>query len=362
MPVNILYIIDSLTHGGTEKQLVQLIRLLDRERFRPHICTLKTSEGFYDQLDIPKLCLDFVNFGHPSIVKKIFALTTFIRQQQIHIVQTFFQDPFLLGAMIKPFNRVKLIGSFRDLGFWRTATESLKMRLAYPFFAGFVANSRAVKDHFVQRDRISPEKIEVIYNGIDLKKFLPKSVEEFAKKPAVVGIVANLNRPVKRVQDFIQAAGLVHQKCQDVRFVVIGDGHLRNELEMLGNTLGLRDVLTFTGRLASPLDVACSFHIGVITSETEGLCNAILEYMACNTMVVATDTGGNPELIQDGENGYLYSVGNVQALADIVVRIINHPEQKAALAHSGLKTVEDLFSSEVMITKYQDFYSNLLGL
>ena len=167
MPVNILYIIDSLAHGGTEKQLMQLIRNLDPDRFRPHLCTLKASAGFYQELAIPKISLDFVSFGHPSLLRNLTSLSSFIRRHRIRLVQTFFQDPFLLAAMVKPFNRIKLIGSFRDLGFWRTPAETRKMRMAYPFFSGFIANSQAVKDHFVQTDGIRPEKFEVIYNGIE---------------------------------------------------------------------------------------------------------------------------------------------------------------------------------------------------
>lgn len=358
--IRILYIIDSLTHGGTEKQLVQLIRHLDPEQFCVHLCTLKPSQNLYDELDIPKFCLNFISFGHRSIINSVASLASYVWRNNIDLVQTFFQDPFLLGAMIKPLSRIKLIGSFRDLGFWRTPAESRKMRLAYRLFDGFIANSAAVKSHFIQKDKIAAGKIKVIHNGIDFSEIPFAPPEKSIKNNPVVGIVANLNRPVKRVQDFVQAAGLVHQKIPETRFVVIGDGQLREELESLGNGLGLREVLTFTGRLASPLDFVRDFHVGVITSETEGLCNAILEYMACGVPVVATDTGGNPELIQHGRNGYLYPVGHVQVLADFVERIISDHEQRLVLGHSGKLAAVEFFSSGAMVKKHQDLYSNLI--
>lgn len=358
--IKILYIIDSLTHGGTEKQLVQLIHHLDPEQFSVHLCTLKPSENLYDELDIPKICLNFVSFGHRSIINSAASLVSYIWRNNIDLVQTFFQDPFLLGAIAKPVSRIKLIGSFRDLGFWRTPAESRKMRLAYKLFDGFIANSAAVKNHFTQKDKIPSGRIKVIHNGIDFSEITFASPEKPIGKTPVVGIVANLNRPVKRVQDFIQAAELVHQKIPEVRFVVIGDGHLRQELESLGTSLGLRDVLTFTGRVANPLEFVRDFHVGVIASETEGLCNAILEYMACGVPVVATDTGGNPELIQHGKNGYLYPVGRVQVLADMVEQIICDPEQQRVLGHYGKKTSVESFSFEAMVKIHQDYYSNLI--
>lgn len=361
MPVNVLYIIDSLTHGGTEKQLVQLMGHLDPEKVRPHLCTLKTSEGLYDELDMPKVCLDYVSFVHPAIIKNVAGLVSFVRRHKIDIVQTFFQDPFLMGAMIKPFTGVKLVGSFRDLGFWRSPAETRKMRLAYPFFSGFIANSEAVKEHFALKDGIRAGKIEVIYNGIDLEAINPGKTEETLQSPPVVGIVANLNRPVKRVQDFIRAAGIVHKKNPDVRFVVVGDGYLRGELEELGNTLGLEDVLSFTGRLANPLKVVPDFHVGVITSESEGFCNAILEYMACGVPVVATDSGGNRELVEEGENGFLVPVGSPERLGERIMQLLRDDRFRTEMGRCNQKKVAQKFSMGSMAERNQNYYRAILA-
>lgn len=354
--INVLYIIDSLAHGGAEKQLVLLIRNLDPENFRPHLCTLKPSEGLYDELDIPKICLGSISFGHPSIASKVAALSSFIRRHQIRVAQTYFQDPFLLGAMVKPFTGVKLIGTFLDLGFWRTAGETRKMRMAYPFFSGFIANSQAVKNHFVQRDRIRAEKIEVIYNGVDLGGIRPKALEEQIGNPLVVGIVANLNRPVKRVQDFIQAASIIHGNHPNVQFVIVGDGHLRPGLENLAQSLGLEHVLRFTGRLADPFEEIRRFSVGVITSETEGFCNAILEYMACGVPVVATEAGGNPELVKDGESGFLIPVGDVQKLSRQIEKILMDPSLQRGISVVNLACVKDRYSLARMVSDHQAYY------
>lgn len=361
MILNILYLIDSLGNGGTERQLAELIKGLDRNRFSPHLCTLKPSTALYDELDIPKLSLGFASFTHLSNIAKLFKLNKFIRNNKIHIIQTFFQDPFLLAAMIKPFHRVKLVGSFRDLGFWRTPAESMKMRLAYPFFDGFVANSKAVKDHFVKTDSISARSIKVINNIFDYSALnrIPGRTKK-CERTKTVGIVANLNRPVKRVQDFIKAAVIICKKMSNVRFVVIGDGHLRKELEILANELSMQERLVFYGRVSHPLDFVGEFDVGVITSETEGFCNAIIEYMACGVPVVATDTGGNRELIINSNNGYLVPVGDVDAIADRILKLLDCPDLAESMGDAGVRYVKDNFSLARILEKYCDLYDSII--
>lgn len=360
MPIKVLYIIDSLTHGGTEKQLVQLMHRFDPEKVRPHLCTLKPSEGLYDELDMPKFCLDYRSFVRPSIVKNVAALVSYVRRCRIDIVQTFFQDPFLLAAMTRPFTRAKLIGSFRDLGFWRSPAETRKMRLAYPFFDGFIANSEAVKEHFLRQDGIPGGKVSVIYNGIDLETVKTRKVQTGLQTPPIVGIVANLNRPVKRVQDFIHAAGVVHKKDPDVCFMIVGDGHLRPGFEKLALSLGIGDRITFAGRQPEPLELIQKFAVGVITSETEGFSNAIIEYMACGIPVVATGTGGNPELVTEGENGFLVPVGDIQLLAKRILQLLQNPLNNQVGLQNRAKIIHN-FSLSTMVERYQDFYHSTLG-
>jgi glycosyltransferase involved in cell wall biosynthesis len=359
--MNVLYLIDSLTHGGTERQLAELILHLDQARIRPHLCTLKPSEGVYDSLSLPKQCLNFSSFAHPSLLSVLRQLSSFIRHHRIHLVQTFFQDPCLLGALIKPFTGVKLVGSFRDLGFWRTAAESRKMRLACPLFDGFIANSQAVKEYFCAMDRISPQKIEVIYNGFDHTS-IPAGIEgSFEHSGPTIGIVANLNRPVKRVQDFISAAALVHRQRPEVKFFVVGGGHLQADLARQAASLGLAEVMTFTGRVPNPLDFIVRFSIGVITSETEGFCNALIEYMACGLPVIATRAGGNVEMVQEGENGFLYDVGAIEQLSGVIMRLLDDEASRNRMSLRNREEVRDRFTVDAMVCHTSEYYERLMS-
>ncbi|SHI14751.1 glycosyltransferase [Desulfofustis glycolicus] len=361
MKYNVLYIIESMNLGGTEKQLCELINGLSANGVvRPHLCTLKPSSDLLDSINCPKIDLGTRRLLSLDIPQKIKKLARFCNDYEICLVQTFFQDPSVIGAMLKLLLPVKLIITFRDLGFWRTRLENFKMRLAYKRADGFIANSLAVKKHFSINDGLALDKIKVIYNGFDmteLEGYRSGSVEDGLRE---IGIVANLNRPVKRVQDFIAAAALVRAKNPNVVFSVIGDGHLRMDLERFTDSLGLNQVVNFVGRLENPLEHIANFSVGVITSETEGLSNAIIEYMACSVPVVATNTGGNPELVLEGENGFLYPVGNVEVLADRILKLLDDNVNQR-IGRNNRERVASNLSLSYMVKCYENHYQDMLS-
>ena len=335
---------------------------MNQDRFSLYLCTLHRSHQNIDMNCVRRLLLEFKSFQHPSIIGCLATLVHYIKKYRIQIVHTYFQDPTLLAAISRPFHNARLVGSFRDLGFWRNYKETLKMRIAYHAYSGFVANSKAVKDHFVQFDGVAPDKIEIIYNGISAVKLKQQGSANLKNESPIIGIVANLNRPVKRVQDFIHAAAMVRRARPEARFFVVGDGHLRPELEALSKTLGLAEALTFTGLVQNPFEIICGFDVGVITSETEGFCNAILEYMACGVPVVATAVGGNFELVRDGENGFLVPVGEVKWIAEKIEMLLRDDALRARMREANMQRVAIDFTLSKMVANHESFYGKILTI
>jgi len=362
LKVSILFLIDRLALGGTEGQLKILIQGLDRQRFQPHLGTFNPDNHDDAGVATPHLYLPFSALYSPSLIRCLKKLIKYIRSNDIHIVHTFFQDPTVLAALSRPLHSCKMVGSFRDLGFWRNRQESFKMRLAYPFFDGFIANSHAVKDNFVRFDHIPPEKITVIHNGISQETITsPLPSLDKHDLPPLVGIVANFNREVKRVDDFILAASIVRQTNPNTRFIVVGEGSLRSRLEKLSQSLGLSELLTFTGQLKDPISIISQLSVGVNTSETEGFSNAILEYMACGVPVVATNNSGNAELVRDGTNGFLVPIGNVEQMAERISFILCNKELQQTMRSNNLQRVQTEFTVDNMIIAHETFYKNLLA-
>lgn len=361
MQKGILYLIDRMAIGGTEGQLRALLSGLDSKKFQPHLCTLGPSDPGALFPDIPSLLLPYKSFYHASILSCIYQLSGYVRRHGISIVQAFFQDPTVLAALSRPFHSAVLVGSFRDLGFWRTSKEALKMRMAYPAFDGFIANSNAVKEHFVKTDNIPSYKIEVIHNGIVVSPQTDSIYCNNSKNCLIVGIVSNLNRHVKRVDDFIRAAAIVKDRIPNVRFVIVGDGELRKDLEHLSGVIGLSDRLKFVGKINSPIELIRTLTVGVNSSLTEGFSNAVLEYMSCGIPVVATKNGGNLEMIQEGVNGFLVPVGDVHLMAERITTLLQEEALRQKMCLANIDLVRSCFSMNQMIQRHECFYDNLLG-
>ena len=170
--LRILFTIDRIAPGGTESQLLGLIARLDRRHFTPVLCTLRPSENVTMNIDCPHLELGVPRLVSPVGASGLYQLVRYIQRKRIDIVHTYFQDASLLGLIAAGIGGVPMrLVSFRDLGFWRTRSQNLALRSAYNLATGFVANSRAVKEHFCSLDGLDPERVKVIYNGIDSARF-----------------------------------------------------------------------------------------------------------------------------------------------------------------------------------------------
>lgn len=359
--INILYIINSLAHGGTEKQLVQLVTNLDKSQFHPFVATLYPSTALLQTSDIISIQLSFKSFADIEFPKTLLRLHRFVREQSIAIIQTFFQDPHLLGAILKSFLPIKLIGSFRDMGFWRTLSGTTKIRLTDFLYDGYISNSEAVKGYSSRSFGIRPNKITCIYNGFTIGNSFwetPRTSSDHSEYK-VVGIVANLNRKVKRVEDFVKMAFLIKSRMPGVRFAVLGDGHLKESLIKLSNQCGLGGSISFLGSVPDPIKYVADFAVGVLTSESEGFSNAIIEYMACGIPVVATDVGGNPEIITAGENGYLVPTGNPSLMAEKVLFLLENPSLARTIGLTNREKVVRNYTVDRMVTQHQEYYRSI---
>ena len=189
-------------------------------------------------------------------------------------------------------------------------------RLSFPLvnhaYDGIVVNSYNLAKWVHKTERVSFKKIKVILNGVDIPNKRESVPPVFCKKKADVwiGLVANL-KPIKRIDVFLRAFRHLKDECGDIKVkaVILGDGHLKNSLIELAHELHILSDVFFIGSVDNVIAYLQNIDIGILCSDKEGLSNAILEYMACGLSVVATDVGGNAELI-DKANGFLVSAGD----------------------------------------------------
>jgi L-malate glycosyltransferase len=357
-PVPILFCIDRIARGGTETQVEGLIGRLDRHLFAPHLCTLRPSDALAGAIDCPRLELGARRLFSPAGAARLARLARYLRRERIALVQTFFQDATVLGMAAARLAGVPVrLISFRDLGFWRTPAREFLMRRTYPLATGFLANSEAVKRHVCARDGLPAARVKVIYNGADPERY---PFVEHTGDAAAIGIVANLNRPVKRADLFLRAAARVAARHPEASWHLIGEGELRPRYEALAAELGLAGRVVFAGAVGDVGQYLRGLAIGVICSDSEGFSNAVLEYMLSGCAVVATAVGGNLEAVRDRETGLLVPPDDPAALAEALGRLLDDPAARLALARRARVVAEGEFGWERSVADHQEHYGGLL--
>ena len=258
--------------------------------------------------------------------------------------------------------------SRRDLGFKRKKAYDRIFRLVSGSCTQCIANCRSIGDAIVSRGEISPGKVSVIFNGIDLDDFDQKRNNTELRREIcagqdvpIVGMVANFNFDIKGQQFFVKAARRVVEKVPEARFVLAGDGPLRSTCEEEATVLGIRDKVHFLGERSDVSGILRNLTVSVLSSTSEGLSNVILESMAAAKPVVATDVGGNPELVENGITGHIVPPADPEALADGILRLLRSPDRAKVMGEAARVRVEKDFSVGRMVERHADLYASALA-
>lgn len=377
MKPNVLQLIGSFHQGGSERQAVQLARLLKESgRYNVHIaCMDKTGAlgGEVEALalgEIPEYRL--TSFYDRNALTQVRRFALYLQKRGIEIVQTHDFYTNLFGMAAARLARVPVrIAARRETVGWRTRAQKIVERNAYRLAHAIVVNSEAVRDQLV-KEGVPTKKIVTIYNGLDVTRVTP--LPGFRRESALaqfglpegadnrfVTIVANLRHEVKDHRLFLRAARRVRESVSGARFVIAGEGELMDSMRALASQLRIERDVFFTGRLEQVAELLAVSDACVLSSKAEGFSNSILEYMAAARPVVVTDVGGAREAITDGENGYLVPAGDDEIMAERLVRLLNDSERARAMGECGRRTVEQKFSSGAQLEQIEKLYDRMLA-
>jgi glycosyltransferase involved in cell wall biosynthesis len=369
--IKILFLIDSLEPGGTERQLMLLAERLPRQTFEPLIGVLRGSP-FLASLSLKTPIVNF-NWRGVKVIKH-FALVAklhrFIRRNHFDIVQTHFIDSSIYGSLAVRLSRDKpfLVGTRRNLYYW---IKDLPFSFAVYNYTSrwsdrILVNSHSIYDKCRELENIPNTKIELIENGVEVGRFREVSSEAAKEKVGlagrypVVGVVANF-RPVKGLTDFLQAAARVHREFPGSRFVLVGNGPQRQELLELAGKMGVAPATTFLGHSTKISDIIPAFDVAVQSSISESFSNVLIEYMAAQRPIVATRVGDAERIIVSGKDGLLVSPGSERELGEAILSLVRNPEEAAAIARRAREKVEDNWEFTKILERYQSFYQELVG-
>ena len=230
-----------------------------------------------------------------------------------------------------------------------------------------LVNSEAVRQDVLEREKIDPARIELIYNGVDIDKFDSQTARDTVREEMgieageiAIGVVANLIH-YKGHLELVETAKIVREQEPGVKFIFIGrDGGMKPELERRIVEYGLKKTIIFTDDRTDVTRLMQAFDIAALASHEEGFSNVVLESMAAGLPMVATRVGGNPEAILDGETGYLVPPRDPAAMADKLLHLIHNAPLRSTMGRLARQRVTETFSMERLIENMENLYSALL--
>jgi len=372
MSIKIAYLIDSISSdkAGTEKQLLEIIRRLNRDTFDPSLICL-TSSPWLEQHELS--CRHY-ELGYNGFIKTKFPgvvarLSRILRDERYNIMQTFFEDSIFVGFLgslfISP--RPTLLSSRRDMGLgkddlWYHSFFKALLPLVNRGFEGIVANGSIVKEFVAKREKIDPKKIKVINNGISLPPEYIETPEIFntIKTDIWIGITANL-KPVKRIDLFLKGLAVFKERSSiDFHALILGEGTEDKTLRKMAQDFGLTQIVHFMGSVNNVYAYLKHLDIGVLCSDREGFSNAIMEYMACGLPVVATSVGGNIELV-DESNGIVIPAGDGEVLGNALAILADHPELRKTKGMISLGLIKERYAWDRIIAEWESYYLSLVS-
>lgn len=360
--------------GGTERQVVNLVRGLDGEKFDLHLACFHRSGQLLPEIEslgIPISEYPIHRLCDPRTVLQQLRLARFLRRQRIHVIHAygFYASAFALPAA--KLARVPiLVASIRDTGEMLTSRQKQAQQWICRLADSVLVNAEAVRQWLIAGG-FPPETISLIHNGIELRRFDPgpsgPSVRQqwgIAPDVPVIAMISRLNR-LKGAEYFLSAAVSIASRFPAARFLIVGDvwaGDLayRRELEERIVQLGLQDRVLFSGFRTDVPRILSEVTVSVLPSLSEGLSNTLLESMAAGVPVVATRVGGNPEIVQDGVTGLLVPPGDAASLAQAISRLLEAPPLAMRLGEAGKRRIAECFCTERMVRETEDHYCRLL--
>lgn len=374
-PIPVMLLVSSLECGGAERQVVELMREIDRSRFAPVVCSLSAEVPLADALPDPARELVIVEKRWKFDATTVLRAARVMRERRIQVVHAFLHDAEIVARLAARMAGVSVvIASERNTDYRLSLVEEACLRLTRPFFHAMIANSTAGKRFNIRTLGIPAHRIHVIHNGVDVRRFTPGGGDTVRRELGirsedhVVGMVAHFKRQ-KNHGDFFRMAREVLKRFRDTWFLCVGEplrdnqqgaADYHREMRCLLDSLGIAGRFHLLGNRHDMPAVYNACDVTVLSSVREGTPNVLLESMACGVPVVATDVADNAAIVPNGQTGFIVALGDVDALTDRVCQLLGDSEFCRTTGRNAREWVTRQFSTAALARKTEAVYLDLL--
>jgi glycosyltransferase involved in cell wall biosynthesis len=360
-PWPVLLMAQELGLGGSERQLAEMARALDRTCFEVHVGCFRAGGFRQEELraaGMPVVQFPVRSFRSPSALSGAWQMGRYLRRHQVQLVHTFDVPTNLYGVPVARAFRTPVVVSsqraHRDLTpGWRRRL----LRVTDRMVDAVVVNSRAVQRQLVEEDGVAAAKIRLCHNGVDTGVFRTPGLR---RGSLVIGVICAL-RPEKDLSTLLEAFAKVRRLRAGLRLVIVGDGPSEQSLKKHSQELGLGEDCHFEPATNRVLDWLRAIDIFVLPSLSESFSNALMEAMACGCAVVASGVGGNPELVSHEQTGLLFRPGDPDDLAECLRLLIDDEALRKRLAEAAVRLIQEHYSLETAARRMGEIYSALLA-
>jgi glycosyltransferase involved in cell wall biosynthesis len=364
---NIVHIIPSLSTGGAEKIVLSLYRHCDRRRFNTKILYWANEARLLENLDYEPQ--DVIRLdGNPILsLRALIRTIRLLKSLEVDLIQTHLMDADLVGFLSAVMLRIPALITIHSYPFPLEVRHRWRYQLMSCFTARFLCVSETVKNHLVSPAGIQVGKISVVYNGIDLGRYTVRGDEERKRQlreslgigPGCV-IVGNVSRLTsdKGQKDLLMAVPDIVKTHPNAKFLIVGDGELRNELHELSRSLMISDRVIFTGTRSDIPDLLEIMDLFIFPTFMEAFGISVLEAMAMGRPIIATNDAAVPEILANGKEGILIHPGDHRALSGAILSLLGDPERLRDMGNCARKKAQS-FSLEKMTARMEDIYAGL---
>lgn len=367
-PQKILFVTLCLAGGGAERIVQLLLNQLDRSRYSPTLILLEDKVEYEIPPDITVKCLH--KRTPVGFFRLIYKLAKIIRQEEPYSVISFLTYPNIVLLLAKLLIRYKgrvfvSEHSNPDVSISnqnRPLLFHFLVRKLYPLSNCVISVSKGAAQELNEDFSIPKEKIRVIHNSVDIQKVKTKAEElpdckwyQNTDMPIIIAVGRLIK--AKAYPDLLRAFATVRQKFP-CRLVILGEGQEQQALNKLSAHLDISNDVAFLRFQENPFAYMAHSNIFALSSHWEGFGNVIIEAMACGVPVISTNCPYGPnEIITDGLNGLLVPVGDTDAMAEAILKLLKDERLRRRLAEAGKRRTED-FKVEKMVAEYEKVFED----